>query len=66
MVLSVTVPQVALPQEGLISLLVVLVLVVSTISCPIQLSIQEFQTVGANPVCGSTFNVLAALARVSA
>ena len=41
-------------------------LVTSVISWPVQLLTQEFHTVGANPVCGSTFNVLEAFARVSA
>ena len=44
----------------------VLVAVEFITSCPVQLSIQEFQIVGANPVCGSTFKVLTAFARVSA
>ena len=42
-----------------------LVLVEFIIFCPVQLSIQEFQTVGANPVCGSTFKVLPVINKVS-
>ena len=53
------------PAVGIV-VCIVLTLAVSTISVPVQFCTQEFQTVGANPVWGSTFDVLAAFARVSA
>ena len=61
---SIVLVVVRIPHPRFVLLRVFLILVLLVTVLPVQLVSQAFQTIGANPVCGSTFSVRASNSRV--